>query len=331
MERQSFVIRHSSFVMRPTLTQTEAVQLTRRLYHLTASARELPSDRDQNFLLTAASGKRFVLKISHAAEQRAILDFQNRAMAHLTARLSATAFPRVIPTVTGEEIFSLQHKEQRRLVRLLSYLPGLPLAKVKPHSAELLRELGTFLGRMDTALVNFTHPAMRRTLQWDLQHAARTIRAHIQDIGNSDRREIVKRFLHQFEARILPALPDLPASVIHGDANDYNVLTQDNRISGLIDFGDMVYTPTVFEVAIAAAYAMLGKDDPLAAAAHVIAGYQQAKPLSQIELDVLPVAITARLCVSVTLSAYQQKLEPHNAYLRISEAPAWAVLERVSR
>ncbi len=314
--------------MRPTLTKTQAAELARSFYNLNATARELPSDRDQNFRLTAASGERFALKIANAVEQREVLDFQNRAMAHLSAQLSATAFPRVIPTVAGEEIFSLQHKGQRHFARLLTWLPGAPLATVSPPSAELLRELGAFLGQMDTSLANFSHPAMRRTLQWDLQHAARTIRAHIQDIGNAGRRKIVSHFLHQFEARVLPALPTLPAGVIHGDANNYNVLTQDNRISGLIDFGDIVYAPTVFEVTIAAAYAMLGQDNPHAAAGNVIAGYRQAKPLTQTELGILPTAIAARLCVSVVMSAYQQKLEPRNAYLRISEAPAWSVLER---
>ena len=49
----------------------------------------------------------------------------------------------------------------------------------------------------------------------------------------------------------------LPHSVIHNDANDYNVLIEDGRMSGLLDFGDLVHSATVCDLAIALAYTML--------------------------------------------------------------------------
>jgi Ser/Thr protein kinase RdoA (MazF antagonist) len=93
--------------------------------------------------------------------------------------------------------------------------------------------------------------------------------------------------------------------VIHNDANDYNVLVEPdgkwrNRVSGVIDFGDMVFSYTIGEVAIACAYAMLNKADPLAAAASIVAGYHQNRPLAEQELDVLFDLICMRLCMSVS-------------------------------
>ena len=41
--------------------------------------------------------------------------------------------------------------------------------------------------------------------------------------------------------------------------------------------------------------------------------------------------ICARLCVSVTNSAYQQSVEPDNDYLTISERPAWALLDKLEK
>jgi Ser/Thr protein kinase RdoA (MazF antagonist) len=78
-----------------------------------------------------------------------------------------------------------------------------------------------------------------------------------------------------------PKLATLRTSVIHSDGNDYNVLVSPygrwgNRVSGLIDFGDMVHSHTVNELAIACAYALMGKTDPLAAAVRVVAGYHRA-------------------------------------------------------
>jgi Ser/Thr protein kinase RdoA (MazF antagonist) len=40
-------------------------------------------EHDQNFLLRTADDERYVLKLSHAAEQREILDLQNAALARL--------------------------------------------------------------------------------------------------------------------------------------------------------------------------------------------------------------------------------------------------------
>ena len=81
-------------------------------------------------------------------------------------------------------------------------------------------------------------------------------------------------------------------SVIYGDANDYNVLVSDpwplpRKAVSVIDFGDMHYGMTVSEVAIAAAYAMLGKRDVLRAAASVIAGYHEVFPLQEVEIAAL--------------------------------------------
>ena len=68
----------------------------------------------------------------------------------------------------------------------------------------------------------------------------------------------------------------------------------------VIDFGDMHHGLTVAELAIAAAYALLGKRDPLAAAAAVVRGYHAALPLEETEIALLHTLIAARLAVSVT-------------------------------
>lgn len=207
-------------------------------------------------------------------------------------------------------------------------------AKAKPHTPALLHSLGDLLGRVDRALQGFSDPAAYRVLKWDLQRAS-SISDYLQYIEQPARRAIVEGFLDRFEMEVLPVLPELRTSIIHGDANDYNILFSEpvagrpTHVISVIDYGDMVHTYTVCELAIAAAYAMMGKADPLAAAAQVVAGYHQAFPLSEQELAVLYPLICARLCISVVNSAYQRQAEPHNDYLTISERPAWALLEQL--
>jgi Ser/Thr protein kinase RdoA (MazF antagonist) len=113
----------------------------------------------------------------------------------------------------------------------------------------------------------------------------------------------------------------LPKSVIHGDANDYNVLVapEGAEVVGLIDFGDMVYSYTAGELAIAVAYVVLGKDDPYAAAAPVIEGYVAEFPLTEHEREALWPLVRLRLCMSVCIAAHQQAQQPQNEYLGVSQ------------
>ncbi len=48
------------------------------------------------------------------------------------------------------------------------------------------------------------------------------------------------------------------------------MLVRDRQVIGILDFGDMVYSVVAADVAIAAAYALLDKPEPLAAIAAVV-------------------------------------------------------------
>jgi len=190
------------------------------------------------------------------------------------------------------------------------------------------------MGRLDAALAGFFHPAAERELKWDLARAG-WIRNSLHYVSDPERRKLVERLLNLYEAEVAPVLASLRRSVIHNDANDYNVLVgltrrEPRQVASVIDFGDMLRTQTVGEVAVAAAYALLGTPDPLAAAAAVVAGYQSAFPLEEKEIALLFPLICARLCVSVVNSAYRRTLEPDDPYVTVSEAPAWAALEQLA-
>jgi Ser/Thr protein kinase RdoA (MazF antagonist) len=288
----------------PAFDVESAIAIVKEHFSLYVSARELPSERDQNFLLTDASGGKFVLKIANALESRALLEAQNAVLDHLADRVSFC--PRVVPQLNGEWIGS----ESGYFVRLMTYLPGAPLAEARPHSPALLRDLGSKLGQLDRVLAGFDHPAVHRDFHWDLANGNRVITEYGHLIEDTDLRETV--FDCRFESKM-----DLRRSVIHGDANDYNILVESDRVTGLIDFGDIVYSWTAGELAIALAYVILGKDDPRAAAAHVIDGY--AEECEVVEQDVLWKLVRLRLAMSVCIAAHQQRQRPENEYLRISQ------------
>ena len=318
------------------ITEAEAVRIVRELYGLEVSAEALPGEYDDNFHLKAADEQAFVLKVMHPARERSFIDLQCQALRHLAQRAPHMQLPRVVLNRNGEFFASIAATDgSPRLVWLLTFVNGTVLAKVRPHAPELLGNLGRFLGEMDAALQSFSHPASHRELKWDSSRAA-WIKDYVQHIGDAKRRALVEKFITLYESEVIPALPRLRRSVIYGDANDYNVLVSDpwpqpRKVTSVIDFGDMHHGLTVSEPAIAVAYAILGKEDPLQAAASIVAGYHGAFSLDALELSVMYALISARLAVSVTNSAHRKTVKPGDPYVTISEEPAWKALERLAK
>lgn len=297
----------------PAFDLESAQEIAEDHFGLRTTARALPSERDQNFLLTSEAGEKFVLKIANALESRGLLEAQNAVLEHLAKELEFC--PRVLPALSGN-LISMQ---ANHLVRLVTYLPGVPLAQIDVHTPELLRDLGNKLGQMDRALAGFDHPAVHRDFHWDLANGNRVIDEYS---GLVDNRELVLECRVQIKS-------NLRRSVIHGDANDYNVLVEADRVSGLIDFGDLVHSWTVGNLAVALAYVVLGKDDPRAAADHVIEGYVQEFQLRDEELEVLWKLVRLRLAMSICLAAHQQRQRPENEYLDISQRAIRETLPRL--
>src|SRR5258705_10466841 len=314
----------------PGFNDEAAAALADKLYGIRAHVTPLPSERDQNFLIASESGEKFVLKIANALEDHVFLEAQNQAMSHLEKRLSFC--PRIVPTLSGERMSQAETpiespRQFTNIVRLVSYLPGVPLGDVKPQTPELRRGLGKKLGQLDRELVDFDHPALHRDFHWDLANGLTVINKYGELVADTRLRELVYRYGQEFERGVSPLLPRLRRSVIHGDANDYNVIVNNGAVDpaqwaviGLIDFGDMVWSFTVGDLAVTIAYVVLGKTDPLSAAGQVVAAYTSELPLKEDEIEALYGLALMRLCMSVCLSAYQQKQQPVNEYLEISQA-----------
>ncbi len=312
----------------PTFGLEDAVRIARDLYGLETTAELLPGERDQNFRLRSASGAQFVLKAANPEEGLEVLDLQNQALEFLRAADTGLTWPGVIPTESGNRVVPVAAAEGAAcFVRLLSWIEGDCLAAVTPHRPELLASLGRALAKMDAALAGFSHHAARRTIYWDLRQAAMA-RRHL-ELLSARQRAMVEPF---FDAWERVDWDRLPTGIIHGDANDYNILVDKSGtlVCTVLDFGDMVHTARVCDLAIALAYVMLDKQDPVAAAAEVAAAYHQVRPLSEIEVDALYTLAATRLAMSVCYCARQARDAPRNEYLKISNGPAWRLLERLA-
>ncbi|PHK96693.1 hypothetical protein CR162_01940 [Pseudoroseomonas rhizosphaerae] len=300
----------------PAVTEVEVAALARERFGLEAAVRPLTGERDRNFHLRAADGAEYVLKVIHPAEEPAVSDFQSRALLHLAETGPDLPVPRLHPPLEGgapEALWRRPGQPDCR-VRVLDYLPGRPLHLTRPGPAQRAA-VGATLARLDLALRDFRHPAEEHALMWDIQHALR-LRPLVAHLPDAPDRELADAVLERFATHAVPRLATLRRQVVHNDFNPHNILAdeaRDDRVAGIIDFGDMVRAPLVQDLATAAAYQMTEEGHPLEGPAQLAAAFHAVCPLEDGELSVLADLIATRLAVAVTISGWRAARQPQNA------------------
>ncbi|MGB0835639.1 MAG: aminotransferase class III-fold pyridoxal phosphate-dependent enzyme [Psychrobium sp.] len=333
-------------ITNPISTQ-QIVELVLKHYGLDVTAKQLPGYIDFNFLLTSSDGMRFILKIANADEPMAELAMQNALMNHLqhspserapnketTSNCDSFETPLPIKTRQQQDIVTLRDENgQPRFMRLLSFVDGVFFADHSQIGERQYKQLGAMIAQLSKQTASFTHPSANRYLDWDLKQAPHVIDSKIDYLKDDTQRAQIETIRDMLAQQLTPFDEKLPQAVIHNDINDYNLLLdsaeKSANISGLIDFGDMVHSYRVNELAIAITYAMLDTEDPLSVIKTITQSYHEHNPLLPVELWVLFPLICARLATSVCNSAKAILEEPDNDYLLISAKPAWRAIDKL--
>ena len=273
------------------------------------------------------------LKVANGAEPPAITNFQTEALLHIERSDPGLPVSRVQRTTDGQTEFSLSLGDGlSSIVRMLTFLEGVPLHKV-PASRQQRRNLGTCLARLGLVLRDFDHPAADHDLLWDIKNAPRLCPL-LPSIADEALREAAERHLQFFERMIAPALPGLRKQVIHNDLNPHNVLVAEDDpecVTGILDFGDMVRTPLVMDIAVASSYHIAGEGHPLEHVVDLVSAYQAVYPLLADEVDLLFDLIITRLVTTIAITNWRATRYPENStYILRNNPPARAGLARLS-
>ena len=216
--------------------------------------------------------------------------------------------------------------ELDKSVRLLSFLEGEALRNVE-YTPKLLFSFGKTLAKLDKKLLDYRCTTIESSKScWNLQYYNLN-KKYLSFITDSTKRNLVEHFFLQTREFVEPYFDELRKSVIHGDANVWNILVNDEQITGIIDFGDLCYSPLITELAIAIAYTALYAKDPIEDILPMIKGYNEVLPLSEREVELLYYLIPLRLCISVCHSAKAAFETPENEYVFINERSAWEMLQ----
>ena len=313
--------------MSHTISETFVDEFVKEHWGLIGSAKRLAGYEDLNYLLRC-DDKKYLIKISIGAFSES-LDFQIQALKYI-ARNSQdfpVELPILINSSSDQDYIDFDHNENTYICRVHSWVPGQLMTDYEPKSKDLLRDLGRKAAMHQKLLDGFRHPAEKReNFEWDLANL-QWLRAELENLDDN-KRMVISHFLGLYEANS-EVYDQLPKAVIHNDINDYNILVNDHQISGFIDYGDMIYTQRINDLAILLAYACMDKPDPISSACEIINAYNEIVPLKEEELSCLFHLIALRNSVTVTQAAINYKLNPDNEYLLVSSAPALALLTKL--
>jgi Ser/Thr protein kinase RdoA (MazF antagonist) len=297
------------------LPLSRALELARERYGIEARAARLTGERDENFRLTAADGRDYVLKVAHPAENPSVTDLTTKALLHLESVDPALPCPRVVrERGGGSSICFIDDERTPRTARVLTYLPGQPLG-ASAHPQRLRAECGRLGGRLTRALRSFEHPAAHRAIVWDVRHAAYLSQLLGQLPGFPCRAEasaVLERIVPRIDAR----LPQLRQQIVHNDLNPKNILvTETGAVTGVIDFGDMTCTAVIADVAVTAAEHIpeecrAGSGEATASLHEVANAYHESVPLSAEELALLPTLVAARLVANMVVHEWHVHRNP---------------------
>ena len=310
---------------RPNLSIADAKREFERLFGKpVARVTPLDGERDQNFRVTSTCGDEWVFKICNPDEPVELLHAQNEAMR--CVRHAGVSVPEVLISLNGESLSTVETPAGSVPARAVTWVPGVPLAECDQAMSSVLTRIGKMLGATVAALQGFDRPVLRRPFDWNLIEAGSVIRRNGPMVSDEQIRQIIDVQGEAIFSRLSGLGPSLRQSVIHNDANDYNVivLTDDEADSspiGLIDFGDIAWSYTVAELAIAMAYVACRSKDWITASCELAHGFTQAFPLTPTEVEALFDLMVLRLLVSVCMNAVQQSERPDDPYLSVSQKP----------
>ncbi len=153
----------------PAFGEQAARQILREGFGVESwSLKPLAGERDQNFRVDTAAGRRFLFKISNPADDGPILAMQAAALRHIERVDPGLPVMRALPAAAGESWVEVPGPDGRTYpARLFTFLPG-QVAANTALTTEAIWSHGQVTARLGRALRGFFHPAADYEILWDI-------------------------------------------------------------------------------------------------------------------------------------------------------------------
>jgi Ser/Thr protein kinase RdoA (MazF antagonist) len=299
----------------PAFPAAAARRLLQTHYGFSGELEELASERDQNFRVRTSDGHEYVLKFANSAEDATITDVQVSVLLHLEKTHVDLAVPRIVLTQSGDtQVHVVGVDDRPHTMRMLTWVGGVPASSLTPRPA-VAAQMGRALAKLGVALADFDHPASDYPLLWDIRQAGR-LEPLLSYVSDQKLRSICAQHLRRFTTSIQPRLAACRTQVIFNDLHDGNVLVSPadpDQLVGIIDFGDVVKSPLVIDIAVAAAYLCRRDESPLVDVLDFLAAYHEVRDILPVEFELLPELMSMRNVLTIVISSWRAARYPANS------------------
>jgi 4-aminobutyrate aminotransferase-like enzyme/Ser/Thr protein kinase RdoA (MazF antagonist) len=313
-------------LVRPDVSTADAARIALDCYGITASAQELGSNQDRNFLLTAEDGAKSVLRIDNAVFGDAARDAQYAALD--AYRDAGVRVPAVLPGLDG----ALTQRWNGFAVRRSEFAPGEPLVDAGYLAPVVLAEFGALAAASVNALAPLGHPGLDRPQMWDMRVAYEQTTALAPSIADAALRGRVLRAAAKADAALAPFAAGLPVQAIHGDLTDDNVMGtrgDDSRLHPhtVLDLGDLGLGWRVAELAVCASSMLHHEPQRPLRVIETIAAFHRDAPLSVAEARAVWPLVVLRAALLVASGWRQLEIDGDNDYARERIAGEQAIFD----
>jgi Ser/Thr protein kinase RdoA (MazF antagonist) len=309
------------------LADSVVLELLGQAYGLKGALVRIPTEKDETFRLRDGD-ETFLVKVSPPDEDPVIVHMQTACMEHLERTSPELPVQRLVRSLGGgpQVLIPAPEGPFDRVLRVMRYMPGDLLAGQEATAGQL-QLVGASLARLGLALQDFDHARADRMLLWDLKHFHR-MRPLLDHVDDPHKRSLAESIFDQFDQTVVPLLDTLTSQVVHGDFSPFNIIVNPDRpdyVTGIIDFGDTVRTPVIFDISVTMAN-LLGTDpvSPWKHALRVMEGFLSVRPLPGQELQALIVSAQARLLLRALITQWRASHLPERRdYLLSHSKPDW--------
>ena len=317
-------------LVRPDVTETDAARIARERYGIEATAAELGSNQDRNFVLVEADGTRSVLRVDNPVFGDEARDAQHAALD--AYRAAGVPVASVLPGLDGE----LTQRWNGFAVRRSEFAEGEPIVDAGYLAPVVLEEFGALAAASVRALADLRHPGLDRENMWDLRVAHDETLRLAPAIADAELRDAVLAAAEAARAALAPVAAALPLQAIHGDLTDDNVTGlrgEDTRLHPhtVLDLGDLGTGWRVAELAVTASSMLHHEPDRPLRVLDTIAAFHRDAPLSAAEARAVWPLVVLRAAVLVASGWRQLEIDGDNAYARERVAGERAILDAATR
>ncbi|PCE14360.1 hypothetical protein AUC47_03790 [Microbacterium sp. SZ1] len=313
-------------LVRPDVTTEDAEAIARECYGVEATATELGSNQDRNFVLHEADGGRSVLRVDNPVFGDEARDAQHAALE--AYRAAGVRVPAVLAGIDGR----LTQRWRGFAVRRSEYAEGEPLVDAGYLAPVVLAEFGALAAASVSALADLRHPGLDREQMWDMRVAYDQVRALAGAIDDDGLRRRVLSAADEAQAALAVVASDLPVQPIHGDLTDDNVTGirgADARLHPhvVLDLGDLGLGWRVAELAVCASSMLHHEPERPLRVLDTIAAFHDRVPLRGAEAEAVWPLIVLRAALLVASGWRQLAIDGANDYARDRVAGEQAIFD----